>query len=64
MCIIHPLDVTSPTIFVCAQAGCVACLEALLERHRGLVKAILRRQWGGDLAYADLLQEGMLGLWR
>jgi RNA polymerase sigma factor (sigma-70 family) len=58
------LDVTSPTIFACAQTGCEACLEALLKEHQGLVNAILRRQWGADLAYADLVQEGMLGLWR
>ena len=64
MCIIHPLDVASPTIFVCAQAGCEACLEALLERHKGLVHVILRRQWGADLTYADMLQEGTIGLWR
>lgn len=64
MCIIHPLDVKSPTIFACAQAGCEVCLEALLKRHQGLVHVILRRQWGADLAYADLLQEGMMGLWR
>jgi RNA polymerase sigma factor (sigma-70 family) len=35
-----------------------------LKHHLGLVNAILRRQWGADLAYVDLLQEGMLGLWR
>lgn len=64
MCIIHPLDVASPTIYACAQAGCQACLEALLEHHQGLVNVILRRQWGDDLAYADLLQEGTIGLWR
>ena len=64
MCVVHPLDVQSPTIFACAQGGCAACLEALLKRHRGLVNTVLRRQWGADLAYADLLQEGMVGLWR
>jgi len=64
MCIVHPKDEKSPAIYACAQAGCKVCLEALLEEHQGLVNAILRRQWGADLAYADLLQEGMLGLWR
>jgi RNA polymerase sigma factor (sigma-70 family) len=58
------LDVESPIIYACAQAGCRACLEVLLERHQGLVNVILRRQWGADLAYADLLQEGTIGLWR
>lgn len=64
MCMIHPLEVTSPTIYACAQAGCQACLEVLLERHQGLVHVIVRRQWGADLAYGDLLQEGTIGLWR
>jgi RNA polymerase sigma factor (sigma-70 family) len=39
-------------------------MEALLERHEGLVHTILHRQWRADLAYADLLQEGRIGLWR
>ena len=64
MCIVHPLDLESPAIYVCAQAGCDACLEALLRRHEGLVHAILRRQWQGDMAYVDLLQEGCIGLWQ
>ena len=64
MSIIHPLDLESPAIYVCAQAGCDACLEALLRRHEGLVHVILRRQWRGDMAYVDLLQEGRIGLWQ
>lgn len=64
MCIVHPLDLESPITFACAQVGCEACLEALLERHEGLVHTILRRQWRADVAYADLLQEGRIGLWR
>jgi RNA polymerase sigma factor (sigma-70 family) len=64
MRIIHPLDVESPATYVCAQAGCDVCLEALLRRHEGLVHAVLRRQWRGDVAYNDLLQEGRIGLWQ
>ena len=64
MCIVHPLDVESPASFACAQGGCAACLDALLRRHEGLVHATLRRQWRGGEPYADLLQEGRIGLWR
>jgi len=64
MCIVHPLDVESPAVFACAQAGCQACLEALLKRHERLVHSVLRRQWRGDVTCADLLQEGRIGLWQ
>ena len=64
MCIIHPLDVNSPVIFECAQAGCAQCQEALLGQHKGLVHAVLRQQWRGDVSYVDLLQEGRIALWR
>jgi RNA polymerase sigma factor (sigma-70 family) len=64
MCIVHPLDVESPAIFECAQAGCARCVEALLRRHERLVHSILRRQWRGAVASADLVQEGRIGLWQ
>ena len=64
MCMVHPLDVESPAIFECAQAGCARCVEALLRRHERLVHAVLRRQWRGEVASADLLQEGRIGLWQ
>lgn len=64
MCIVHPLDVESPAAFVCAQAGCETCVEALLRRHERLVHSVLRRQWRGDVTCADLLQEGRIGLWQ
>ena len=64
MCIVHPLDVESPAVFECAQAGCEQCVEALLRRHERLVHAVLRRQWRGEAACADLLQEGRIGLWQ
>ena len=64
MCIVHPLDVESPAAFACAQAGCEACIEALLRRHEKLVHAVLRRQWRGEATIDDLLQEGRIGLWQ
>jgi RNA polymerase sigma factor (sigma-70 family) len=39
-------------------------VEALLRRHEKLVHAVLRRQWRGEAAIADLLQEGRIGLWQ
>jgi len=50
--------------FGCAQAGCQACLEALLQEHSGLVYWMVMHQAGGKTAYADLLQAGRIGLWR
>jgi len=50
--------------FSCAQAGCQACLDALLREHRGLVYWMVRHQAGGKTAYADRLQAGRIGLWR
>ena len=64
MSIVHPLDLTGPAIFRCAQAGCAECVTRLLRQHEGLVYAVLRRQACGDAAYADLLQEGRIGLWQ
>jgi RNA polymerase sigma factor (sigma-70 family) len=48
----------------CAQAGCKECLEALLRQHKGLVYAVVRRQYPGKCEYADLIQEGWIGLWQ
>jgi RNA polymerase sigma factor (sigma-70 family) len=63
MCIVHPIDVESPAVFVCAQGGCERCVEGLLKRHERLVHSVLRRQWRGEVACTDLLQEGRIGLW-
>jgi len=52
------------TLFVQAQAGCRDSLELLMARHKGLLQAVVRRQWLGPLAYADALQAGRIGLWR
>ncbi len=37
---------------------------ALLARHEGLVRWVVRRQWLGSLAFADALHEGRIGLWQ
>lgn len=50
--------------FLCAQSGCAACLDDLLHAHEGLIRAVVRQQYGGDLPYADLLQEGRIALWQ
>ena len=64
MSIVHPLDLRGSAIFRCAQAGCAECVTRLLRQHEGLVHAVLRRQACGEAVYADLLQEGRLGLWQ
>jgi len=51
--------------FGCAQSGCQACVNELLRQHRKLVIAVVRRQWIGErVAFADLVQEGNIALWR
>ena len=51
--------------FGCAQSGCQECVNKLLQQHRKLVVAVVRRQWIGDrAAFADLVQEGNIALWR
>jgi RNA polymerase sigma factor (sigma-70 family) len=50
--------------FSCAQAGCSQCLEKLICANEGLIHACLRQEVIGDLAYADLVQEGRIALWR
>jgi RNA polymerase sigma factor (sigma-70 family) len=51
-------------LFRQAQGGCHASLNALMERHEGLVRAVVRRQVLGDLPYREALQAGRVGLWR
>lgn len=51
-------------LFRRAQAGDRESLEDLMRQHDGLVHHIIRRQWGGTLSYAEVLQEGRIGLWR
>lgn len=50
--------------FACAQSGCRSCVERLILANEGLVHAYLQRQVIGGMAYADLLQEGRIALWR
>jgi RNA polymerase sigma factor (sigma-70 family) len=50
--------------FVCAQAGCRACVESLLRENNGLVWLMVSQQWSGKAYYADLFQEGRIGLWQ
>ncbi len=35
----------------------------LLARHEGLVRWVVRRQWLGELPFADALHEWRIGLW-
>ena len=64
MCIVHPFPLEGPAAFVCAQAGCQTCLDALMDRHKGLVHHVLRRQGSGLATYDDVLQEGRIALWQ
>ena len=64
MCIVHQMDLESPSAFACAQAGCRECQDALVRRHEGLVYAVLRRQSRDGLPYEELLQEGRVALWK
>jgi RNA polymerase sigma factor (sigma-70 family) len=63
MAIVQPLKAGHPADFGCAQAGCRECMERLLREHTGLIVLIVRRQWPGQADYADLIQEGRIGLW-
>jgi RNA polymerase sigma factor (sigma-70 family) len=63
MCIVQRWEADHPADFGCAQAGCAACLESLLHQHEALIHFIVRRQWPGEADYADLIQEGRIGLW-
>ena len=64
MDIVQHRDGGHPADFGCAQAGCRACIERLLEQHARLIPLIVRRQWPGEADYADLIQEGRIGLWQ
>jgi RNA polymerase sigma factor (sigma-70 family) len=54
---------TGAALFRQAQGGCRESLNQLMERHDGLVHAVVRRQVLGELPYADALQAGRIGLW-
>jgi len=48
----------------CAQAGCEDCLSALLRENRGLILAVIRAQYMGQVEDTDLEQEGRIGFWQ
>lgn len=50
--------------FACAQSGCPECLEELLQENGGLIWSVVQMQGIGKAAYADLIQEGWIGLWQ
>lgn len=50
--------------FRCAQAGCGECMQILLREHSGLVYRMVNRVAAGKAEYADLFQEGRIGLWQ
>ena len=56
--------VSEATLFQQARAGCSAGLDALMDRHDGLVQAVVRQQVLGDLRFTEALQAGRIGLWR
>lgn len=64
MLIVHQPGENHPVSFTCAQAGCRECLEELMSQHNGLIFAVLKKQWGGQAEYADLVQAGRIGLWQ
>jgi RNA polymerase sigma factor (sigma-70 family) len=51
-------------LFEQAQAGCRACLNQLMARHKGLVQFVVRRQTLGQLPFTAAMQAGRIGLWR
>jgi RNA polymerase primary sigma factor len=61
---LHRPALEGPTIFVCAQSGCPACLGRLLRQHRGLVRWVIRRDCRSDLSYDELFHEGQVALWQ
>ena len=39
-------------------------MEALLEEHKRLIYVVVQRQYPGKCDYADLIQEGWIGVWQ
>ena len=44
--------------------GRPASIERALDRHEGLIHAVIRREGSGSLTYEEALQAGRIGLWR
>jgi RNA polymerase sigma factor (sigma-70 family) len=47
-----------------AQGGCAESLNELMERHEGLVRWVVQRQWLLTLPEEEARQAGRRGLWR
>lgn len=54
---------TETALFTQAQAGDTESVALLMARHAGLVHTVVQRQWSGGWTYADIVQEGQIGLW-
>ena len=50
-------------LFRQARAGCRDSLNQLMAEHDSLVQVIVRRQFLGNLPFAEALQAGRIGLW-
>jgi RNA polymerase sigma factor (sigma-70 family) len=59
-----PRSTPEATQFRQAQAGCRDSLNRLMARHDGLVQAVVRRYGFGELAFAEAVHLGRIGLWR
>lgn len=59
-----PSTSAETTVWQQAQAGCRQRVNELMSRHDGLVHAVVRQQYLGDLPYEEALQAGRTGLWR
>jgi RNA polymerase sigma factor (sigma-70 family) len=59
-----PSTSTETTLWQQAQAGCRQSVNELMSEHDGLVHAVVRQQFLGDLPYEEALQAGRTGLWR
>jgi RNA polymerase sigma factor (sigma-70 family) len=57
-------DPSEAVLFKQAQAGCQACLDHLMTRHKRLVPFVVRRQTLGELSFSVAMQAGRIGLWR
>lgn len=65
MSIVPECGTTGVARFGCAQAGCRVCAAALLQENLGLLYWMMQQLGGGGRAwYADLVQEGRIGLWQ
>lgn len=51
-------------LFKQAQHGCRDSLNRLMAQHEGLVQVSVRRQWPGQVPFAERVQAGRIGLWR